>query len=154
MTEDARPSKAKRIKPAKLAQLTTDVVAAYLSRNVTSPSDLPHLIDMVSQGLQEIGQASEEAPPTRPEPAVPVRRSISPDQLTCLVCGKASKLLKRHLAAVHKLTPAAYRELFKLKPDYPMVAPNYARLRSEMARRIGLGRKHPPRRRARRTKGS
>ena len=154
MTEEAGPTGGKRIKQAKLVQLTAGVVAAYLSHNVTSPSELPHLIDIVGRGLQEVGQAPEETPPTKPEPAVSVRRSISPDQLTCLVCGKSQKLLKRHLAAVHELTPAAYRELFDLKVDYPMVAPNYAQQRSEMALRFGLGRKQPPRRRARRTKGS
>jgi predicted transcriptional regulator len=147
MAEDAVAAGGERIKPTKLAQLTAGVVAAYLSRNVTSPSDLPLLIDKVGRGLQEIGQAPEETPPTKPEPAVPIRRSISPDQLTCLVCGRSQKLLKRHLVAVHELTPAAYRELFDLKPDYPMVAPNYAQLRSEMALRFGLGRKQPPPRR-------
>ena len=155
MSEDTGSSEAKRIKPTELAQLTTDVIAAYLSRNVTSLADLPNLIDTVGRGLREIEQAAEEALPTKPEPAVPVRRSIKPDQLTCLVCGKPQKLLKRHLAAAHELTPAAYRELFELKPGYPMVAPNYAQQRSEWARRSGLGRpKKAPPRRPRRTKGT
>ena len=77
MTEEAGPTGGKRIKQAKLVQLTAGVVAAYLSHNVTSPSELPLLIDKVSRGLQEIGQAPEEAPPTKPEPAVPVPAPIS-----------------------------------------------------------------------------
>jgi predicted transcriptional regulator len=133
------------IEPAELAELTTDIVAAYVAHNAMSPADLPKVIDMVSRGLQGIGQAAEEeASPSKPEPAVPVRRSISPDQLTCLICGKAQKLLKRHLTTAHELTPAAYRELFDLKADYPMAAPSYSQRRSEMALRLGLGRKQSP----------
>jgi predicted transcriptional regulator len=78
---------------------------------------------------------------------VPVSRSINPDRITCLVCGKSQRTLKRHLGAAHKLTPATYRERFDLKPDYPLVAPSYSEQRSEMAKRIGLGRKQPPPRR-------
>jgi predicted transcriptional regulator len=85
MTEDIGPSAANRIEPAKLVQLTTNIVAAYVSRNVTSPSDLPSLIGTVSRGLLEISHATEEATSTKPEPAVPVRRSIKPDWLSCLV---------------------------------------------------------------------
>jgi predicted transcriptional regulator len=142
-----------RIEPTELAELTTDIVTAYVSGNAMALTDLPKVIDLVGRGLQGIGHAAEEeASPSKPEPVVPVHRSISPDQLTCLVCGKAQKLLKRHLATAHELTPVAYRELFDLRPDYPMAAPSYARLRSEMALEFGLGRKQPPsppRRRAR-----
>lgn len=135
-----------------LARLTVDIVAAYVSGNTMPPADLPQLIQVVSRGLLGIGPAAEEAPAPRPEPVVSVRRSISPDQLTCLVCGKSQTMLKRHLAVAHDLTPSSYRELYGLKPDYPMVAPNYAKQRSEMALRTGLGRKQPPpRRRPRRT---
>jgi MucR family transcriptional regulator, transcriptional regulator of exopolysaccharide biosynthesis len=81
------------------------------------------------------------------------RARSSQDQITCLVCGKSQKMLKRHLATAHDLTPAAYRELYDLKPDYPMVAPSYAKQRSELALRLGLGRKQPaPARRPRRPK--
>jgi predicted transcriptional regulator len=148
---DDTESTGERNAPTELARLTTEVVAAYVSGNTMPPSDLPELIGAVSRALRGIGQASEQAPPPKPEPAVTVRRSISPDQITCLVCGKKQKMLKRHLAAAHDLTPAAYRELFDLKPDYPMVAPSYAQQRSEMALRIGLGRKQPPPRRRRTT---
>ncbi len=153
MAEDAERT-GEGIEPTELAELTTNIVAAYVAHNAMSPADLPKVIDVVGRGLQGIGLAAEEeAPPSKPAPVVPVRRSISPDQLTCLLCGKAQKLLKRHLTTAHELTPAAYRELFGLKADYPMVAPSYARQRSEMALRFGLGRKQPPpppRRRARR----
>ena len=91
-------------------------------------------------------QPAEEK--TDPKPTVSVRRSIRPDHLVCLVCGKPQKMLKRHLAVQHELTPAEYRERFGLKPDYPMAAPNYAKQRREVALRTGLGRlKSPARRR-------
>jgi predicted transcriptional regulator len=140
MAEDAEPTEEGRIEPAELARLTADVVAAYVSHCAVSLSDLGRLIEVVSRGLQGIGHAPEEAPPSIPEPAVPVGRSISPDQITCLVCGKALKLLKRHLTTAHELTPAAYRELFGLNADYPMAAPRSAQQRPEMALRRGLGR--------------
>jgi predicted transcriptional regulator len=100
-------------------------------------ADLGDLIGAVSRALATLGR--EEPVPARPEPAVPVRRSIRDDHLVCLVCGKQQKILRRHLQAAHQLTPEAYREQFGLKPDYPMAAPGYSRQRSEMARRTGLG---------------
>ena len=87
----------------------------------------------------------------KPEPAVSVRRSVRPDHLVCLICGKKQKLLKRHLAVEHELTPNQYRETFGLKPDYPMVAPNYAQQRRELALSIGLGRPKKPARRRRKS---
>jgi predicted transcriptional regulator len=91
----------------------------------------------------------------KPEPAVPVRRSVRPDHLVCLVCGKKQKLLKRHLAVEHELTPDQYRETFGLKSDYPMAAPNYAQQRRELAVKIGLGRpKKATRRRRRKAAGA
>ena len=155
MAEDAKSTGEDQIEPTDLARLTTEVVSAYVSGNTIPQSDLPQLIQVVSREFQGIGQAAEETEPSKPEPAVSVRRSVTPDELTCLVCGKRQKLLKRHLTTAHELTPAAYRELYGLKPDYPMVAPRYAQQRSEMALRIGLGRKQPPpppRRRPRRRK--
>ena len=80
---------------------------------------------------------------------MPVRRSVRPDHLVCLVCGKSQKTLKRHLGAAHRLTPAQYRERFDLKADYPMIAPNYAQQRSELALQVGLGRPKKPARRRR-----
>lgn len=141
MDEGAEPRQAEW---SDLAELTTDVVTAYVSHNLLSPPDLTRLIDLVGHALREIGRTLEEPEPAKPQPAVPVRRSVTADQLTCLVCGKSQKTLKRHLATAHDLTPDAYRELYDLKPDYPFVAPSYAQQRSEMAKRIGLGRRQPP----------
>jgi predicted transcriptional regulator len=123
-----------------LAEKTTEIVAAFVAHNKLQPAEVSSLIGMVAGRLASLGAEATPAVPAKPEPAVPVRRSVSPDQIICLICGRTQKLLKRHLAVAHELTPDRYRELFGLKRDYPMVAPNYARARSEMAVRIGLGR--------------
>jgi len=135
--------------PLPLEQLTTEIVAAYVTRNAIAMTDLGDLIGTVGRQLRVLGRKEPEPSPAKPQPAVPVRRSIQEDHLVCLVCGKQQKTLRRHLAVAHQLTPGAYRELFDLKPDYPMAAPGYSRQRSEMAQRLGLGRKPtpPPRRR-------
>ena len=132
-----------------VARLTTEIVSAYVAHNPVATSDLARLIEAVGGQLRTVGR--EEVAPTKPQPAVPVRRSIHPDRLTCLVCGKRHKMLKRHLATEHGLTPAEYRETYGLKPDYPMVAPSYSQQRAELAHKIGLGRlrKKPPVRRRR-----
>jgi predicted transcriptional regulator len=132
---------------ASVAKLTTEIVAAYVAHNSLAAVDVARLIQTVGAQLRAVGR-EEPAPPAKSEPAVPVRRSVHPDRLICLVCGKGHKMLKRHLATEHGLTPADYRELFGLKPDYPMVAPSYSRQRAELAHKIGLGhlRKRPPRR--------
>jgi predicted transcriptional regulator len=98
------------------------------------------LISNVASEMAKIGTAVELPAEDKPEPAVSIRRSIQPNHLICLVCGKPQKLLKRHLAVQHELTPAQYRERFGLKPDYPMAAPNYAQQRREVALKLGLGR--------------
>jgi predicted transcriptional regulator len=118
-------------------RLTTKIVVAYLTKNTIAPPDLGDLIGAVARALGALDR--QEPEPAKPEPAVPVRRSIRDDHLICLVCGKQQKVLRRHLAIAHQLTPEAYREQFGLKPDYPMAAPSYSRQRSEMARRTGLG---------------
>jgi predicted transcriptional regulator len=145
---------AERLEPEELAQLTSTIVAAYVTGNPLPASDLPRLIDLVGGELRQLGQAPAAVEPSKPEPAVSVRRSIAPDRLTCLVCGKTQKTLRRHLSVAHDLTPAAYREMFELKPDYPMVAPSYSRQRSELAQRLGLGRRQPPPPRPRRRRRS
>ena len=109
------------------------------------------LITAVAGQLSRIGTAPEPVEAEKPKPAVPIRRSIQRDHLLCLVCGKPQKVLKRHLAVQHELTPAQYRERFGLKPDYPMAAPNYAQQRREVALRTGLGRPKKPARRARKS---
>ena len=122
-----------------VAELTKEVVIAYVTKNTIAPADLGDLIGAVGGSLGAIGR--EQAEPAQPEPAVPVRSSIRDEHLVCLVCGKQQKTLRRHLNTAHQLTPQAYRERFGLKPDYPMAAPGYSRQRSEMAKRVGLGRR-------------
>ncbi|MBV9859008.1 MAG: MucR family transcriptional regulator [Alphaproteobacteria bacterium] len=121
-----------------LLALTTEIVAAHVSNNTVSVGDLPLLINQVYHSLANIGHA---APITaeRPQPAVSVKKSVQPDYIVCLEDGKKLKMLKRHLKTAYNMTPEAYRERWALPPDYPMVAPNYARQRSRLAKEIGLG---------------
>jgi predicted transcriptional regulator len=133
------PQEQEQEEPQSVAKLTTEIVVAYVTRNTIAPADLADLIGAVGQALGALGR--ERAEPTKPEPAVPVRRSIHDNHLVCLVCGRQQKTLRRHLDVAHQLTPEAYREQFGLKPDYPMAAPGYSRQRSEMAKRAGLGRR-------------
>jgi predicted transcriptional regulator len=138
-----------------LAEMTAEIVSAYVSHNAVSTSEISSLIGLVGGRLATLGtEQAEAAVATKPEPAVPVRRSVGKDQITCLMCGKKQKLLKRHLATAHDLTPDQYRELFALKSDYPMVAPSYAASRSELALRIGLGRPKKKTRAPKRTAGA
>jgi predicted transcriptional regulator len=133
VTDDAEP-------PSSVARLTAEIVSAYVANNKIAPSDLAMLISTVASEMAKIGTAVEPSAEEKPEPAVSVRRSIQPDHLVCLVCGKPQKVLKRHLAVQHELTPDQYRETFELKLDYPMAAPNYTQRRRELAVKIGLGR--------------
>ena len=123
-------------------ELAAEVVAAYVSNNPLPKSDLPALILAVHSSVARLGSEPERGPPqAEPQtPAVPIRRSVTPDFLICLDDGKRFKSLRRHLAALG-LTPEQYREKWKLPSDYPMVAPNYAAHRSALARKIGLGQK-------------
>ncbi len=124
----------------KLLDLTTTIVAAHVTHNSVSAQDLPNLIRDVYQSLSTVGEP-KEVEPERPSPAVPVKRSITPDYLICLEDGKKLKMLKRHLKTAYDMTPEQYRERWGLAPDYPMVAPNYAKQRSQLAKEIGLGTK-------------
>ena len=121
-----------------LLALTTEIVAAHVSNNTVSVGDLPQLINQVYNSLANIGSVPA-APAERPQPAVPVKKSVFPDYIVCLEDGKKLKMLKRHLKTAYNMTPEAYRERWGLAPDYPMVAPNYARQRSRLAKEIGLG---------------
>ena len=123
-----------------IAELTTEIVAAYVSHHKIQVPDVPNLINAVATELGSLGTEANPTAMERPEPAVSVRRSVRPDHLVCLICGKKQKLLKRHLAVEHELTPNQYRDSFGLKPEYPMAAPNYAQQRRELAVKIGLGR--------------
>jgi predicted transcriptional regulator len=123
-------------------ELAAQVVAAYVSSNPLPKSGLPDLILAVHSSIERLGREPEPAPPQAEarSPAVPIRRSVTPDYLICLEDGKRFKSLRRHLR-LHGLTPEQYREKWKLPSDYPIVAPNYAAQRSVLARKIGLGQK-------------
>lgn len=144
--------------PSSLPELTAEIVTSYVGHHDVAVADVPRLITLVGRELAGLGKQPEQ--PARPEPAVSVRRSVRPDHLVCLVCGMRLKTLRRHLQAAHSLTPEAYREMFGLRPDYPMVAPDTSQARAEIARRSGLGQRQPraaeppaPKRRGGRTKG-
>lgn len=129
-----------------LITLTSDIVAAHVSNNAVEVSDVPVLIQSIYTALAGLGSepVEEETPP---EPAVSVRSSVKPDYIVCLEDGKKLKMLKRHLMTHYNMTPDEYRARWNLPADYPMVAPNYAEKRRELAKKIGLGRK-PGRRKA------
>ncbi|MEM9085399.1 MAG: MucR family transcriptional regulator [Pseudomonadota bacterium] len=131
-----------------LITLTSDIVAAHLSNNDVAVEDVPSLITNVFGALSGLGQPAEAAE-ERPEPAVSVRASIKPDYIVCLEDGKKLKMLKRYLRTNYDMTPEQYRARWNLPSDYPMVAPNYAEKRRDLAKKIGLGRK-PGARRGRR----
>jgi len=122
-----------------LIEMTADVVSAYVGNNVVPSSELPSLIHSVHKTLHEIEAGQSEPEPI--EPAVPVKKSITPDYIICLEDGKKFKSLKRHLRTKYDMSPEEYRDKWGLAPDYPMVAPNYAKQRSELAKKMGLGRK-------------
>src|SRR5438309_8081170 len=121
-----------------LLSLTTEIVAAHVSNNTIALGDLPQLINQVYSSLANIGTPPVE-PAVRPQPATSVKKSVQPDYIVCLEDGKKLKMLKRHLKTAYDMSPEAYRERWNLPPDYPMVAPNYARQRSRLAKEIGLG---------------
>jgi predicted transcriptional regulator len=123
---------------------TAEIVAAYVKNNSVNVSDLPNIITTVGASLR--GVTDGEPATAKPTPAVSVRRSVNKDHIVCLVCGQEQKMIKRHLRTAHNLSPDAYRELFDLKPDYPLVAPSYAETRSRIAKKIGLGNKRGQRR--------
>jgi predicted transcriptional regulator len=124
---------------------TATIVAAYISQNPLATADLPTMIKETYSALT--GLVTPDAP-VRPEqkPAVDVKKSVFPDYIICLEDGKQMKMLKRHLATSYSLTPEEYRAKWGLAPSYPMVAPNYAKTRSALAKASGLGKKAPPKR--------
>jgi predicted transcriptional regulator len=119
--------------------MVSDIVSAYVAHNPVPVADLPKLIEKVHGVLTEIetSGAADEKPDLKP--AVPVRRSVTDDHIVCLEDGKKFKSLKRHLRTRYDMSPDEYREKWGLPQDYPMVAPNYARQRSDLARKMGLG---------------
>ena len=125
--------------PFKILTLSAEIVAAYVSNNSLSASELPAVIGKVHAELMSLVAPPE--PVAELVPAVPVKKSVSDDHIVCLEDGKKLKMLKRHLMSAYGMTPDQYRAKWGLAPDYPMVAPAYARTRQDLARRIGLGRK-------------
>jgi predicted transcriptional regulator len=136
MAETAAPKMAEE----ELLRMTADVVAAYVSNNMLPTAQLAEVINAVYNSLKGLEGQVMEPPPEPVKPAVPIRKSITPDYLICLEDGKKLKMLKRHLRSTYNMTPDEYRLRWGLAPDYPMVAPNYAEQRSAFAKKIGLGR--------------
>ncbi len=122
-----------------LVELTARIVSAFVSKNTLSASDLPQLISDTHAALSRVTGGAPLPEREEIKPKVPVKRSVMPDHIVCLEDGKKFKSLKRHLRTHYNLSPDDYREKWGLPPDYPMVAPNYARARSDLAKKMGLG---------------
>lgn len=117
------------------------IVASYVENNQMPADQVPGFIQNVMQALRTGGGEGTAAPAEALKPAVPVRKSVTPDAVTCLVCGQSLKTLKRHIRTAHGMSEQEYREAFNLPRSHPLVSPNYSKQRTEMAKRIGLGRK-------------
>lgn len=124
---------------AEIIEMTADIVSAYVGNNSVSAADLPGLIQSVHKALSTVVVGAEAAAPEPKEPAVPLKKSITPDYLVCLEDGRKFKSLKRHLRTKYNMSPEEYRSKWGLPKDYPMVAPNYAKARSDLAKQMGLG---------------
>src|ERR1700759_329591 len=124
---------------AEIIEMTADIVSAYVGNNSVSSSDLPSLIQSVHRALSAVTAGATEVVAAPKEPAVPLKRSITPDYLVCLEDGRKFKSLKRHLRTKYDMSPDEYRSKWNLSKDYPMVAPNYAKARSDLAKQMGLG---------------
>jgi predicted transcriptional regulator len=125
-------------------RLATAIVSSYLKRNPLPVAEVAEVFRSVHDVISELGLSrAEDAPAPSARPAVPIARSVTPDYIVCLENGRKLKMLKRHLRTAYGLTPAQYRTKWRLPPDYPMVAPNYAKQRSRFAKKIGLGKKLP-----------
>jgi len=122
-----------------LVELTTNIVSAYVTNNTVVSADLPNLINEVHGALVRASANKGQPPAEEQKPAVPIKKSVTPDYIVCLEDGKKFKSLKRHLRAHYNMTPEEYREKWGLPHDYPMVAPNYAAARSQLAKEMGLG---------------
>ncbi|ACG79125.1 transcriptional regulator [Phenylobacterium zucineum HLK1] len=120
-------------------EMTADIVSAYVGNNTVAAADLPGLIQSVHRALAGVSSGAEAVEAQPKEPAVPIRRSITPDYLVCLEDGRKFKSLKRHLRTKYNMSPEEYRAKWGLPKDYPMVAPNYAKARSDLAKQMGLG---------------
>jgi len=136
----AQSSENQHLKSDDILKLTAEVVAAYVSNNPIPVAEVPSMIKSVHGTLGGLVGASQGELPTAQKPAVPIKRSVTPDYIVCLEDGKKLKMLKRYLRSNYTMTPEEYRAKWGLPADYPMVAPNYAAQRSEFAKKIGLGR--------------
>jgi len=125
--------------PPDILEMTSDIVSAYVAHNSVPVADLTRLIERVHATLIEIGNGAAQEAKTELKPAVSVKKSVTDDHIVCLEDGKKFKSLKRHLRTRYDMSPEEYREKWGLPADYPMVAPNYARQRSDLARKMGLG---------------
>lgn len=132
---------AEKVSRDDILRMAVDVVAAYVSKNALPAGQIPEIIQTVYNSLNSLENGGSEVKAEAPRPAVPVRRSVTPDHIVCLEDGKKLKMLKRHLRTTYNMTPDEYRAKWGLPADYPMVAPNYAAQRSDFAKKIGLGRK-------------
>lgn len=137
MTDETRED---NLDSSELLRMTTDVVSAYLGNNTVAASQISEVISTVHEALTRLNTDVSEPVVEPAKPAVPIRRSITPEFIICLEDGKRLKMLKRHLRTTYNMTPDEYRAKWGLPADYPMVAPNYAAQRSEFAKKIGLGR--------------
>lgn len=124
-----------------ILRMAVDVVAAYVSKNPLPAGQIPEVLQTVYASLTQLDPQAPDVKPEAPRPAVPVKKSVTPDYIVCLEDGKKLKMLKRHLRTTYNMTPDEYRAKWSLPADYPMVAPNYAAQRSDFAKKIGLGRK-------------
>ena len=125
---------------SELIEMTADIVSAYVGNNSVSTTELPNLITSIHRALSGVNGAVEAPVAEAPkEPAVPVKKSVAPDYLICLEDGRKFKSLKRHLRTKYNMSPEEYRAKWGLQKDYPMVAPNYAKARSDLAKQMGLG---------------
>ena len=137
MNEDIRG----KLSDEDMLRMTTEVVSAYVGNNMLPAAQIPEVIRTVYSSLRDLSGTEGHMERESPKPAIPVRRSVTPDYIICLEDGKKLKMLKRHLRTTYNMSPDDYRAKWALPPDYPMVAPNYAKQRSDFAKQIGLGRK-------------
>lgn len=124
-----------------LLALTTEIVSSHVANNTVPQNEISGLIEQVFRTLSNLGGSGGPISADRPQPVVPIKKSITPEYIVCLEDGKKLKMLKRHLKTAYNMTPEEYRERWGLPSDYPMVAPNYAKQRSRLAKDIGLGTK-------------
>jgi predicted transcriptional regulator len=131
--------KSGELRPGNLLQMATTIVAAHVAKTSVPAAEIPRLLNDIYQALSGLAGGRLPVAAGHAEPAVPVKKSVTPDHIICLECGRKQKMLKRHIRTAYGLSPEQYRERWELPADYPMVAANYSKKRSSLARQIGLG---------------